>query len=468
MKLKFCGAARTVTGSSHLLTLDDGYKILFDCGLYQGREDGYEDFNRQWHFEPSEIDCLILSHAHIDHIGRVPALVKDGFDGNIICTSATRDLAAIMLLDSAFIQEKDVQYVNKRRVKEGKTPLEPLYTAIDAKKCLDNFVGIAYNRWFQINEQISVLFKDGGHILGSSNVTLRIKTKGSQEKIIGFTGDIGRPDRPILKDPTPMPPCDYLICESTYGGEEHNDRPNDEHELLKIIEETCVKNKGKLLIPAFSVGRTQELVYMMDKLESSGKLPKIPVFVDSPLAVNATEIFILHPECYDDDLLEYMDTDPNPFGFGNLNYVRKAEDSKKLNDLAGPAIIISASGMMSAGRIKHHLFNHIENASNTILVVGFCSPGTLGERIRNRPPTVRIFGVEKSLKAQVRILDSFSAHGDEREMLDFLRTQHAGKLQKIFLVHGEITRQEKFKDALLEEGFKNVMIPSLGEEIDLT
>ncbi len=467
MKIKFCGAARTVTGSSHLITLNNGYKILLDCGLYQGREDEYKDFNRNWQFEPSEIDCLILSHAHIDHTGRVPALTKDGFSGDIICTSATRDLAAIMLLDGAYIQEKDAKYINKRRAKEGKPLIEPLYNALDAKKCLDQFVGVGYKRWYKINDRVSVLFRDSGHILGSSNVTLKVKIDDYHEEIIGFTGDIGRPDRPILRDPVPMMACDYLICESTYGGESHNGTPDDENELLEIIQETCIQNKGKLLIPAFSVGRTQELVYMMDKLETQGKLPKIPVFVDSPLAVNATEIFIMHPECYDDNLLEYMDTDPNPFGFSELNYVRKVEDSKAINDIKGPCIIISASGMMSAGRIKHHLYNHIENPRNTILVVGFCSPGTLGERIRNKPESVRIFGTEKKLNAQVRVMDSFSAHGDHQEMIDFLKTQDRKKLKKMFLVHGEINRQQKFKEGLEEEGFRQVIIPSLGDEITL-
>lgn len=467
MKIKFCGAARTVTGSSHLITLNNGYKILLDCGLYQGREEQYRDFNRNWLFNPSEIDCLIVSHAHIDHTGRVPALVKDGFSGDIICTSATRDLAAIMLLDGAYIQEKDANYINKRRAKEGKDPVEPLYTTIDAKICLEQFVGIGYNRWFRITDRVSALFRDSGHILGSSNVTLKVKVDDYHEKIIGFSGDIGRPDRPILKDPVPMQECDYLICESTYGGKEHNGTPDDENELLEIIQETCIKNKGKLLIPAFSVGRTQELVYMMDKLETQGKLPKIPVFVDSPLAVNATEIFIMHPECYDDNLLEYMDADPNPFGFSGLNYVRKVEDSKRINQMKEPCIVISASGMMSAGRIKHHLYNNIENSRNTILVVGFCSPGTLGERIRNRPEKVRIFGTEKKVRAQVRVMDSFSAHGDHREMLDFLKNQNRKKLKKLFLVHGEISRQEKFKASLEEEGFREVLIPQLGEEMDI-
>ena len=467
MKIKFCGAAQTVTGSSHLITLDDGYKILLDCGLYQGREAKLVDYNRKWFFEPAEIDCVVLSHAHIDHSGRLPKLVKDGYEGEIVCTSATRDLSAIMLLDSAFIQEKDAEYKNKRRARKGKEPIEPLYVHEDAKEAINSFVGIGYGKWFKISDKVSVLFRDAGHILGSANVTLKIKVGKDHEKFIGFTGDIGRPDRPILRDPQQMIPVDYMISESTYGGKIHGGRPDNEVDFLKIINETCVKNKGKLLIPAFSVGRTQELVYMMDKMATVGKLPKIPVYVDSPLAVNATEIFVMHPECYDSNLLEYMTTDPNPFGFNSLAYIRDVAQSKKLNESKDPCVIISASGMMSAGRIKHHIYNNIENPRNTILVVGFCAPGTLGERIRNKPKTVRIFGEEKMLKAQVKIMDSFSAHGDQQEMLDFLSSQDKNKLKKIFLVHGEISRQEKFKAGLKEEGFMNIAIPSLGEEVEI-
>ncbi len=466
MKIKFCGAAQAVTGSAHLITLDSGYKILLDCGLYQGRDRDMKDFNDHWYFDPKEINCLILSHAHIDHSGRVPKLVKDGFRGDIICTSATRDLAAIMLLDSGMIQESDARYRNKRK-KKSEGAVEPLYTAKDAKESLKQFVGISYERWFRVSKEVSVMFRDSGHILGSSSVTLKVKQKDDSEKYIGFTGDIGRPERPILKDPLPMPEVDYMICESTYGGKEHQGQPQDENYLLEIIEETCVRNKGKLLIPAFSVGRTQEIVYMLDKLETEGKLPKVPVYVDSPLAVNATEIFIMHPECYDDDILEYMSTDPNPFGFGNLHFIRKAEDSKKLNEDNRPCIIISASGMMQAGRIKHHLYNNIEKKSTTILVVGYCAAGTLGARIRTRPGTVHIFGEEKQLNASVEIMDSFSAHGDQGEMLAFLDNQDRKKLKRLFLVHGEIERQKIFKEGLKESGFQTIDIPSLGQEYNL-
>jgi len=466
-KLKFCGAAQTVTGSCHLLILDDGTRILMDCGLYQGREEKYEDFNRQWAFEPDEIDYLILSHAHIDHSGRIPKLVKDGFDGDIICTSATRDLASIMLMDSAYIQEKDVEYINRRRDRLGLPAVDPLYTIMDAKRCMDNFVGIGYNRWFTVKDGVQVLFKDNGHILGSASVTLKITMEGGYDKFIGFTGDIGRPKRPILRDPQPMPNVDYLICESTYGGRKHDGAPDNKEELLKVIEEACVQRRGKLIIPAFSVGRTQEIVYMMDQLETEGKLPSIPVFVDSPLAINATDIFTMHPECFDEDILQYMQDDPNPFGFNNLKYTRSVEHSKYINSVKGPAVIISASGMMSAGRVKHHLNNHIEDPSTTVLIVGYCSPGTLGWQLRERESEVRIFGEYKKVNCQIRILDSFSAHGDQQEMLDFLAQQNRSKLKRIFLVHGEMERQLAFKDALLSNKFQDVEIPHLQQSYQL-
>ncbi|MGB3466366.1 MAG: MBL fold metallo-hydrolase [Cyclobacteriaceae bacterium] len=465
MKLKFCGAAGTVTGSCHLLELDNGYKILLDCGLYQGSDDFLENFNREWMFDPSEIDVMVLSHAHIDHAGRIPKLVKDGFGGDIICTSATRDLAAIMLMDSGNIQEQDAKYLAKKKYYTG--PTDPLYTSEDAKESLQQFVGIAYNRWFKITEDVWLQFHDAGHILGSASVTLKVKRQGLKDTTVGFSGDIGRPDRPILRDPQFMPELDYLICESTYGGKEHQGRPEDEEALLKIINRTCVTNRGKLIIPAFSVGRTQELIYMMDKLETAGKLPPIEVFVDSPLAINATEIFAAHPECYDMNLIEYMATDPNPFGFRGLNFVRSAEKSKAINEYEKPCVIISASGMMQAGRIRHHLFNHIENSRNTILVVGYCAPGTLGARIRNKPDTVRIFGQEKEVKANIEIMDSFSAHADQGEIIDFLHNQKRDKLRNIFLVHGEEDRQLVLKEALQDAGFGEVTLPKLGETVDI-
>ncbi len=464
MKLTICGAAGTVTGSCHLLELDSGYKLLLDCGMYQGREEEFDAFNTEWLFDPASIGCLVLSHAHIDHSGRIPKLASDGFKGDIVCTSATRDLCAIMLMDSAYIQEQDAAYENKRN--PGKNA-KPLYTTEDTEACLEQFVGIGYNRWFKLTEGVEVLFRDAGHILGSATVTLKIQTDRG-EKLIGFSGDVGRPDRPILRDPQPMPSeLDLLICESTYGGEKHEDRPDDEEMLLSIIRKTCVENQGKLLIPAFSVGRTQEIVYMLDKLETAGKLPHVPVFVDSPLAVNATEIFVAHPECYDRNLLDYMTRDSNPFGFDNLKYIRAVEDSKKLNDLQGPAIIISASGMMSGGRIRHHIFNHIDDASNTLLIVGFCAPGTLGAHIRTKPESIYLFGKNKKVKASIEIMDSFSGHADQPELLDFLKPLSRKSLKRILLVHGERERQELLVKALKLEGFQQVILPELGESFEI-
>jgi metallo-beta-lactamase family protein len=465
MKIIFCGAATTVTGSCHLLTLVDGYTILMDAGLYQGREEKFIHFNSRWVFEPSTIDCLILSHAHIDHSGRIPKLVKDGFNGEIICTSATRDLTAVMLMDSAKIQERDAYFMNKQKRKKGlKEDAEPLYTIEDVFNCMQNFVGISYDTWHRISDNVSVLLRDSGHIFGSASVTLKIDENGKRSIIVGFSGDIGRPNRPILRDPVPMENLDYLICESTYGGVIHDNLSNDQARLLRIIKETCIDKEGKLIIPAFSVGRTQEIVYTLDKLERENKLPRIQVFVDSPMAINATEIFKLHPECFDSEIIKYMIDDPNPFGFNNLKYIRDSEESKKLNNFKGPAIIISASGMMTGGRILHHLLNHIEDSINTVLIVGYCANHTLGARLREGEKRVQIFGIEKEVKARIEIMDSFSAHADEPEIMDYLSNLDKNKLNNIFLVHGELDRQYKLKSALEREGFNNIEIPAFGDE----
>jgi len=458
MKIKFCGAAGAVTGSCHLLTLDNGYKILLDCGLYQGRDSDMAEFNENWLFDPSEIDVMILSHAHIDHTGRIPKLVKDGFKGDIICTSATRDLCAIMLLDSASIQEREAEWANKRR-RDNEPITYPLYQIEDAQAAMDHFVSISYSRPYNIKDNISINFEDTGHILGSASVVITI-TENGKEKKIGFSGDIGRPDRPILRDPKPIAPVDVLLCESTYGGKEHQGTPRDKTQLLEIINKTCVENKGKLIVPAFSIGRTQELVYMLDQLETEG-------YVDSPLAINATEIFTMHPECYDAQILRYMLTDPNPFKFNGLTFTRTADQSKAINDSKDPCIIISASGMMNAGRIKHHISNNIEDPKNTLLVVGYCAPHTLGGRLMKRPDDIRIFGQTKQVKAEIIIMPSMSAHADQGEMFDFIQHQDKSKLEKIFLIHGEIKRQSVFKDALLEDGFKKVEIPHLGQEFNI-
>jgi metallo-beta-lactamase family protein len=469
MKIKFCGAAQFVTGSAHLIELDNGYKILLDCGLFQGKGNKIWEWNNQWHFNPEEIDCLILSHAHIDHCGRIPKLVKDGFKGRIYCTHATRSLCAVMLMDSASIQEKDVEWFNEKVMKKRKKDFSkirtPLYDTEDVIPAMSLFISFPYDQWVGVNENVRVLFKDAGHILGSASVTLEIFENGKKQ-IIAFTADIGRPDRPILRNPQIMPDADYLICESTYGDRVHESTPEQSEQFLKVIRHTCLEKKGKLIIPAFSLGRTQEIVYMLDKMEHAGILPHIPVYVDSPLAVNVTNIFNLHPECFDNDLLRYIRENENPFGFNHLFYIRNVEESKKLNDTQQPCIIISASGMMNAGRVKHHLFNSIENPKNTFLIVGYCTPDTPGGLLRAGAKTINVFDEEKIVKAEVVVMDSFSAHGDKNEMFDFIQNQ-LQSVKKVFLVHGEYETQKQFRGFLNAKGFKNVVIPDIGEEIIL-
>ena len=464
MKLKFCGAAGTVTGSSHLLTLDNGTKILLDCGLYQGAEAGYENFNEKFLFTPSEIDIVVLSHAHIDHCGRIPKLVKDGFRGRIYSTHATRDLTAILLLDSAHIQERESAFTNKRRKDDNED--EPLYSPEDVALTMDLFRTVGYNQWFGIHPDVDVVFKDSGHILGSASVTMKIRRQGLKDFIFGFTADIGRPNRPILRDPEPMPACDFLICESTYGDRLHEDSPEEKNHFLHIIKQTCIEQKGKLIIPAFSVGRTQEIVYMLDQLVKENLLPNVPVYVDSPLAVNATRVFEMHPECFDKDILSYMQHDANPFGFDNLRYTRSVDESRSINTKKG-CIVISAAGMINAGRVKHHVFNAIENPANTILIVGYCADNTPGGQLRNGAETIRLFGEYKQVNAKVEIMSSFSAHGDYREMIDYLRTQEKSKLRKMMLVHGDKNALAGFKDHLEDTGYQNVFIPRLGDTVDL-
>lgn len=468
MKIKFCGAAREVTGSAHLITLDSGYTILLDCGMFQGNEKESKISNETFPFDPEKIDCLILSHAHIDHCGRIPKLVKEGFIGNIISTPATRDLALIMLLDSAKIQESDAKYEEKLILKKKKMNIEvePLYNAEDVYTALSQFITVPYERKYRINENVILQFRDAGHILGSASVYLEV-TEDGKTKTLGFTADIGRPSRPILRDPQQMEPVDYLLCESTYGSRHHESLPNEYDKLLSIIKKTCVEQRGKLIIPAFSLGRTQEIVYMLDRMHNSKLLPKIPVYVDSPLSVNATRIFRLHPECYDEELREYIQFDPDPYGFNGLKYVTDTEDSKLLNDINVPCIIISASGMANAGRIRHHIFNSIGNHNNTILIVGYCAPGTLGAILKQGIEDVLLFGERKLVRASIEVMDSFSAHADQKELYDFIQNQQAS-CKSVYLVHGQLDSQLVFKDFLLEKGFNNIEIPSFGEEFYLT
>ncbi len=473
MKIKFCGAAQEVTGSSHLLILEDGFKILLDCGLFQGDVANADELNEIFYFEPKEIDLLILSHAHIDHCGRIPLLVKKGFKGKIVSTHATRDLAAIMLMDTAHIMERDVTYYNERiSTKKKNNPhykgekREVLYSPHDVAETMNLFMALSYDQLVMLEPGIHVLFTDAGHILGSSSINLRIK-RGGDDLRLGFSGDIGRPDRPILNDPHPMLPSDIIITESTYGDKLHVDKPNELERFLSIINETCVRRKGKVIIPAFSVGRTQELVFKLDQLVTEKRLPKIQVYVDSPLSVNATEVFRSHPECFDYELHQYMLKDHDPFGFNSLHYIHDVNESKKLNTSTEPAIIISSAGMMNAGRIKHHVANNIEDDRNTILFVGYCSPETPGGALRNGAKELRLFGEVKQVRAHIEILDSFSAHGDQKEMIDFLSNQR-NDAKNIFLVHGELEVMKTYSKHLKNYGFSNIYLPALKEEVQIS
>ncbi len=466
MKIKFCGAAQTVTGSNHLITTDSGLQILLDCGLFQGRQAYIDQLNANFLFDPKQIDYVILSHAHIDHCGRIPLLVKLGFKGKIFCTSATKDLCEIMLLDTAYIQEKDNEWHNERRKRKGEEPIPPLYTVKDAERCLKFFVTADYENIHEINDEVSFQFRDAGHILGSASVAVIIKDRGKETRI-GFTGDIGRWQRPILKDPETMQDVDYLITESTYGGKSHQKEPDDQWELLELIERVCMKQGGKIIIPAFSLGRTQEIVYVLDKIYHQRNLPRIKVFVDSPLSTNATEIYRNHEECFDHEIMKHLRSDPDPFGFGGLTYIQDANESKQLNLLREPCIIISASGMAEAGRVVHHIRNNIENERNAILFVGFCAEGTLGSRIRKKPEYVKIFGEEKKIRAQIEIMDSFSAHADHDEILQFLNPLDKKRIKKVFLVHGEQESQQALQNAMLTEGYRNIHIPEYGEVFEI-
>jgi metallo-beta-lactamase family protein len=466
MKIKFLGAAREVTGSKHLITTDSGKRILLDCGMFQGKGLETDSMNRELGFEPAEIDHLILTHAHIDHAGLIPYMYKLGFRGSVICTNATRDLCSIMLADSAFIQEHDTYTFNKRRLKKGLPAVTPLYTQEDAKASMNLFIGVPWDMKFRIDDSIKVKFTSTGHMLGSGVANLQIVEKG-QIKRIAYTGDIGRPANRILTPPVPFPQADVLITESTYGDRLHHDNLKADNELLDVINQTCVNKGGKLIIPSFSIGRTQEVVYTLNNFFNQGVLPKVDIFVDSPLAVNATTIFRLHHECFNKEFLKVLETDSDPFGFDNLYYITKQEDSKRLNDHKKPCVIISASGMMEAGRVKHHLANNISDHKNTVLAVGYCSPMTLGARILRGDKEVSIHGTVYEVKADIRKIESFSGHGDYKEMISFLECQEKSGLEQTFIVHGEYETQKKYVGELQKEGYKNIEIPARGQEYEI-
>jgi metallo-beta-lactamase family protein len=460
--MTFHGAAHTVTGSQHLLEVN-GKTIMLDCGLFQGRRKESFERNRSELCPGESVDCLVLSHAHIDHSGRIPSLVKNGFSGDIFCTSATRDLCAVMLMDSAMIQEKDVEFVNRRRKKNGQRPFEPLYGKDDVSKAMEQFIGLSYNRRHQLFPGIHLTMVDAGHMLGSAHVILDIEDPqtGLNRRLV-FSGDVGRPDIPIIRDPVPISGgADILILESTYGNRVHPPYPESEKELERIVNETASRG-GMLLIPAFAVGRTQQLVYALHKLHSAGAIPDLPIFVDSPLATRTTEIFRLHPEVYDAEIREFLltDDDKNPFGFGRLKYTQSVDQSKALNDLRVPAIIISSSGMLEGGRILHHLRNRIGDSRNTILITNWQAPNTLGRRLVEKEKAVNIYGEEYQVRARLEILTGFSGHADRNGLIDFVRVMQR-KPQTTFIVHGEEESSESLANALRDElNLVNVVIPN--------
>lgn len=467
MHVQFMGAAQTVTGSMHMVHVN-GQQLLLDCGLFQGKRKEAFRRNREFAIDAEAVDAVILSHAHIDHSGNLPNLVKRGYRKSIYSTYATRDLAIHLLMDSAHIQEQDIKYVNKKRKREGKNLFEPLYTQPDAVKAINRFRPVNYHEDFSPLKDVHCRFFDAGHMLGSAVTRLDLTENGKTIRLI-FSGDVGRAEIPILRDPETVDGGDYLIMESTYGDRLH-DKTGDAKATLKQLVNEAFQNRSKLIIPAFSVGRTQQIVYWLDQLSEAGELEPIKIFVDSPLAVNATQVFRSHVECYDEEMIYHMmnEDDNDPLGFRNLHYIRKVAMSKALNNYQGPAVIISASGMCEAGRILHHLKNNIGDPRNTILFSGFQAEHTLGRRILDGHKDIRIFGEELTVRARVQKLTASSGHADQEELLVWLReTASKGSLKGIALVHGEPDSAKALKEKIQKENIAPVIIPEPGQKWEL-
>jgi metallo-beta-lactamase family protein len=466
MKIAFHGAARTVTGSKHIIHVNTGRQILLDCGLYQGMGKETTELNSDWGFVPADIDYVVISHAHIDHIGLLPKLVKDGYKGKIFCTPATASLAKLLLIDSARIQEDDLRYVNAKREKAGQPLFEPLYDEDDAIKVFPLFETIPYNEHYKIESGIDLMFTDCGHILGSAAVNLKIKENGKEVRIT-FSGDVGSYHDMILRNPQPFPQADYIIMESTYGDRLHEVSTATADKLLKFIVDTCLKKRGKLIIPAFSLGRTQDVLFMLNRLELEHRLPPLNYYVDSPLSIKITDTIKKYPDYYNDDVKQLLHKDEDVFSFAGLKYIDKVEDSIKLNDIEEPCVIISASGMAEAGRVKHHIANNVSDSKNTILFTGYCEPNSLGGRLKKQPEYVKIFSKEFPVKAHVDEIATLSAHGDYEDLCQWLACQNPKDVKTLFLVHGDYDVQMNFKERLIKKGFLDVQIPSLHEVIGL-
>jgi len=466
MKIAFHGAARTVTGSKHLVTLKNGRKILLDCGLFQGMGKDTDAMNRDFGFDPSSVDILIISHAHIDHSGLIPKLVKDGFKGPIYCTPATMDLAKILLEDSGEIQESEVKYQNKKRRLQREPLLEPLYVKADAMASFSLFQSREYDQWFSVSEDVEVLFTEAGHIIGSACVHLRITENGVTRQL-SFSGDVGRYRDVILKSPGVFPQADFIIMESTYGNSLHEDVKTSVDHLLDWVQKVCLQRKGKLIIPAFSLGRTQEILYALNQLELEGRLPQLDYFLDSPLSITATDLVKRYTPYFNKTIQKVLEQDEDPFDFKGLQYVKDVQDSKLLNYRDEPCVIISASGMAEAGRVKHHISNNIENSRNAILITGYCEPNSVGGKLLAGNQELTIFGVMHQVHAEVGVIKSMSAHGDYEDLSQWLSCQNKKEVKRLFLVHGEETVQNDFKSWLIKKGFADVTIPERHQEVGL-
>lgn len=463
MRLTAYGAARNVTGSKHLLEVA-GCRVLLDCGLFQGRRSESERRNRNLPFEPSSIHSVLLSHAHIDHCGSLPTLVKNGFDGTIYATHATIDLCGILLRDSAYVQRHDLEYLNKRRRRRGEIPLEPIYDEHDVEETLSHFVGVDYDTTIHVAAGVDVVYRDAGHILGSALLEIDARERGHHRRIV-FTGDLGRRDMPILRDPYLPRAADVLVTESTYGARIHQPMDDVARRLSTFVCEVA-RRRGKIVIPSFAVGRTQRVVYELHELMTAGSIPEMPIYVDSPLAVRATEIFRRHPECFDHEMNELLARDDDPLGYARVTYITEVSESKRLNARKGPMIIISASGMCEAGRVLHHLKNTIRKRRNGVMIVGYQAEHTLGRRIAERQRTVRIFGDQYPLRARVAVFDEFSSHADREELAAFARGIRRPPTRTV-VVHGSPDAALAYARLLSGSGFENVSAPLDGETFDL-
>ncbi|MEI8315826.1 MAG: MBL fold metallo-hydrolase [Verrucomicrobiota bacterium] len=464
MKLFFYGADRTTTGSKHLLEVN-GQRLLLECGMFQGRRDKTIDYNTKLAFAPGSVDALLVSHAHIDHTGIIPVLCRDGFKGKIFATDATTDLCRIMLVDSAHIQEQDAAFLSKKLAKKGQPPVAPLYTQADATAALDQFVPVAYHQPVPVINGVTATWIDAGHILGSSIIVLDIE-EGSRKFRLAFSGDLGRGHNDILRDPEVPRDVDYLITESTYGNRVHEPLGDVNERICRIVNR-AIERRGKIIIPSFAVGRTQQLLYTLYQLQQSRCIPDLPIYVDSPLAVNATTIFRRHLEAVNDKFAAAMRAGDNPFSITNVTYVQSVEESMALNELAKPCIILSASGMAEAGRIRHHLHNTVEDKRNTILIVGWCAQHTLGARLASGDKKVNIFGEAHTVRAEVETIDAFSGHADKNELRAWAE-QITGSMRGIIVVHGEEEPANAFAGALRQlHPTAVVSVPTYGDAVEL-